>query len=40
VTGAQFTDEVVVHHHLSDAAIGQAAHEAGAADILVVDFEA
>src|SRR5579875_2251448 len=36
---AQFVDERIVHHHLGDAAIGQAAYEARAADIGVVDFE-
>ena len=32
-------DQVVVHHDLGDAAVRQAAHEAGAADIGVVDLE-
>ena len=40
LAGAQFLDQLVVHDHLGDAAIGQAAHEAGAADVGIVDLEA
>src|SRR5579864_2818034 len=36
---AQFVDQIVVHDHFGDAAVGQAAYEAGAADIVVVDLE-
>ena len=31
-------EQLVVHDNLGDAAIGQAAHEAGAADVLVVEL--
>src|SRR5436305_878684 len=36
---AQLSQQLVVHHHFGNAAIGQAGHEAGAADILVIEFE-
>src|SRR5690349_79800 len=37
---AQFADEGLVHDYFGDAAVGQAAHEAGAADVDIVDLEA
>src|SRR6202008_470050 len=37
---AQFGDQVVVHDHFGDAAVRQAAHEAGAADVVVVELHA
>jgi hypothetical protein len=40
VAGAQLLHQVVVHHHLGDAAVRQAAHEAGAADVGLVDLQA
>src|SRR5579863_5659013 len=40
LAGAHLADQLVVHDHLGDATIGQAAHEAGAADIGIVDLEA
>ena len=33
-------EQLVVHHDFGDAAIGQAAHEAGAADVLIVELQA
>ena len=33
-------DQIVVHDDFGDAAVGQAAHEAGAADVVVVDLQA
>src|SRR5712664_2940339 len=40
LSGAELAQKLVVHHDLGDAAIGQAADKAGAADILIVEFEA
>src|SRR5580693_6788068 len=40
LAGAHLLDQLVFHDHFGDAAIGQAAHEAGAADIVVVDLQA
>src|SRR5437764_3028026 len=37
--GAQLLDQIVVHDHFGHAAARQAAHETGAADILIVDLE-
>ena len=39
LAGAQLLEQIVVHHHLRDAAVGQAADEPGAADIHLVDLE-
>ena len=39
LAGAQLLDQVVVHDHLGDAAVRQAAHETGAADVGLVDLE-
>src|SRR5579864_5664120 len=36
---AQLVDQVVVHDHFGDAAVGQAAHETSAADVLIVDLQ-
>src|SRR5262245_18087099 len=36
----ELADERLLHHHLGDAARGEAAHEAGAADVRLVDLEA
>src|SRR5216684_1108749 len=38
--GAELAQKLVVHHHLGDAAIGQTSDKAGAADVLIVEFEA
>src|SRR5437588_12162323 len=35
---AELAEQLVVHHHLGDAAIGQASHKTGAADVLIVEF--
>src|SRR5271156_3643145 len=40
LTGAHLLDQLVIHDDLGDAAVGQAAHEAGAADVVVVDLQA
>ena len=40
LAGAHLVDQVVVHDHFGDAAVRQAAHEAGAADVAAVDLEA
>src|SRR3954471_13580888 len=37
LAGAQLLEQIVVHHHLGHAAVGQAAHEPGAAHIDLVD---
>src|SRR5260370_26716878 len=37
--GAQLLDQIVVHHHFGHAAARQAAHETGAADVLIVDLQ-
>src|SRR5438874_1895063 len=36
--GPKLPEQLLVHHHLRHAAIGQAADKAGAADVLVVEF--
>src|SRR5262245_23859039 len=37
--GAQLLHQILVHHHLGDAAVRQAAHEAGAADVDLIELE-
>jgi hypothetical protein len=37
--GAQLIQQLVVHHHLRHAAIGQASDKSGAADVLMVEFQ-
>src|SRR6516164_1762282 len=37
--GAQLPDQVVVHYHFGDTAVGEAAHEPGAANVRLVDLE-
>ena len=39
LAGAQLPHQFLVHDHFGDAAVGQAAHEAGAADVGLVDLE-
>src|SRR6202022_3266932 len=36
---AQLLEQIVIHHHFGNAAVGQAAHESGAADVDLVDLE-
>src|SRR5215470_13030877 len=39
LAAAQLLEQIVVHHDLRHAAVGQAAHEAGASDIGLVDLQ-
>src|SRR6266567_1411196 len=39
LAGAQLLDQIVVHDHFGDAAVGQATHEPGPADVGLVDLQ-